>query len=486
MIAATIPWTRLDPGNPLARAYLVEPERVLPLFAADYRDPKRLRPLVAAQRARRRPALADALVAYNRDVGGSVENAARADEALCVVSGQQAGLLLGPAYTTYKLFTCIAAARVLAEELGEPVIPVFWVESEDHDWDEVNRFDLPARRYKLEAEVAPGTPVADVEVDPAPLLDLLKQELGEGEAWSLVEPERRVARWHVRNLARLVAGSGVVFVEPHLLREPLRPFVERVAKSSDAIDASVRAETGFPKRLEPPAGAYLFDATSGRRRRLGRGESAPARWSCDVVSRVLLQNAAFAPLLAVCGPSEIQYWAQLRRAHEALEVPMPGVLPRNAATLVEAGPMRDAAKLGVSLEEVVLGTAKPPEGSGERDPVAERLDRIAEEASSILRALGDGSLGLPANTEKPFRRTVVRLEEDLRRLSGRLDEARAEMSGVGRKRFERLLETLRPRGGLQERTLSLFPFLLRNGADLARRLRDAFDPFEFGHYIVTP
>jgi len=482
MEVACIPYARLDPGNALARAYCVEPERVLPLFARDYRDPRGLRPLADVHAARPRPALGALLAAYNREVGGSEENARRLDDGFCVVSGQQVGLLYGPAYTTYKLFTTINAARVLAEELRAPVVPVFWVESEDHDWDEVNRFFFRDQRYRLAADVAPGTPIARIEADPEPLLAELRGVLGEGEAWDLVAPERSVARWHVRNLARLVAGSGTVFLEPALLREPLRAFAGRVAESAEAIDAALLRDTGFERVLAPPPGAYLFDAT-GARTRLPRGAPVPAHWSSDVVSRVLLQNEALPALMAVCGPSEIAYWAQLRGAHEALGVPMPAVLPRDAATLVEQGLARDAARLGVDLEEVVRGVARPP-APGAGDPVAVRLRRLAGEAAQLSGALAEGRLDLPPNTEKPFRRTVERLQADLDKLAGRLDDARAEMAGAGTRRYERIVRELRPGGGLQERTHSLFPYLLRHGPALAGRLRDCFDPFEIGHYLV--
>ena len=76
------------------------------------------------------------------------------------------------------------------------------------------------------------------------------------------------------------------------------------------------------------------------------------------------------------------------------------------------------------------------------------------------------------------------MEEDLERLAVRLDDARQDEAGVGRKRFERLMTALRPRGQPQERTLSLFPFLLRHGPQLAQQLQAAFDPYEFGHYLV--
>lgn len=473
-----VPWSRLDPGNALAKAYLTEPQRVLHLFGGDYRDPRQLKPPPAT----RRPRLGAALAEYNREIGGSVENARRLDDAFCVVSGQQVGLLLGPAYTTYKLFTVINAARVIERELKVPVVPVFWIESEDHDWDEVNRFFWGDRRFRIEAHIPPGTPVGRIDVDPDPFVAEVREALRDGDAWEVVEPERNVARWHARNLARLVAGEGVVFLEPSLLREPMRPFAERIAKESDAIDASLARDTGFDRALAPPEGAYLFGG-AGPRRRLPRGAALPAQWSTDVVSRVLVQNAALPALAAVCGPGEIRYWAQLKGAHEALGVPMPAVLPRDSATLVEEGIARDAAGLALDLEEVVRGVARPPE-AGAADPVAARLRKLATEAADLQASLDTGALDLPTAAEKPFRKTVDRLREELSKLAGRIDDARSEASGAGKRRYERVLRELRPRGALQERSHSLFPYLLRHGRGLAQRLRESFDPFESGHYLV--
>ncbi len=483
MDLTTIPWSRIDPGNALARDYLVAPESVLPLFARDYRDPRALRAFAAAQRTSPREPLAPLLLPYNREVGGSAENAARIDEALCVVAGQQVGLLFGPAYTTWKLFTTIRAAKVLSEELATPVVPVFWVESEDHDWDEVNRFHWGERRFRIEAEMPAGTPLSLAEADPGPFLALVREAIGrDGEAWDLVAPERRIARWHVRNLARLVAGEGVVFVEPALLREPMRALARRIAADPSPLDASLSRDTGRARSLAPPDGAYFFRAGPPRTR-LDRGEPLPVEWSSDVASRVLVQNAAFRALAAVCGPSEIAYWSQLREAHEAYGIPMPAVLPRNAATLVESGIARDAARVGLDVEEVVRGdaTAAPPAAE---DPVALRLRRLAGEAASLTAALDDGTLSLPPNTENPFRRTVERLGGDLARLAARLDDAREEARGAGRRREERVLRELRPRGGPQERSHGILPYLLRHGPGLAKRLRDSFDPWEFGHYLV--
>ncbi|MEE8105835.1 MAG: bacillithiol biosynthesis BshC [Planctomycetota bacterium] len=481
---ATIPYSRLDPGNGLARRYLTEPDRVLPLFAHDYRDPRALRAF-ADECLSAKSRLAGALEKYNADVGGDADAARRVEGGgLCVISGQQAGLLYGPAYTTYKLLTVINLARVLTAELREPVTPVFWVESEDHDWAEVNRFFLGERRFALQADVPAGTPVSDIEADPASLLAELREALGDGDAWSLVEPEANVARWHVRNLARLVAGRGVVFVEPRMLREPMRDLAEDIAKKSEAIDEALRRDTGFEPALSAPGGAYLFSGEGGVRRRLARGDSVPDAWSTDVVSRVLVQNAAFRPLAAVCGPGEIRYWAQLKPVHELFGVPMPAVVPRDAATLIEPSASRDAAKLGLALDDVVSGETTRPESAAAADPLSERLRGLADEAKKLFGAVDDGSLDLPGDAQKPFRRTVGRLEEDLAKLAGRIDAARAEQKGVGKKRYDKLLAALRPRGRLQERSQSIFPALLRHGPGLVDELLRSFDPYEFGHYLV--
>ena len=62
---------------------------------------------------------------------------ALADGAKVVIGGQQAGLL-GPLYTFHKIFSIITLSRQLSEEYDNPIVPVFWIAGEDHDFEEVN------------------------------------------------------------------------------------------------------------------------------------------------------------------------------------------------------------------------------------------------------------------------------------------------------------------------------------------------------------
>ena len=63
---------------------------------------------------------------------------ALADGAKVVIGGQQAGLFGGPLYTFHKIFSIITLSRQLSEEYDTPIVPVFWIAGEDHDFEEVN------------------------------------------------------------------------------------------------------------------------------------------------------------------------------------------------------------------------------------------------------------------------------------------------------------------------------------------------------------
>ena len=91
------------------------------------------------------------------------------DGGLVVTTGQQPGLFCGPLYTLYKALSAIQLAGKLEAELGRVVIPVFWVASEDHDWEEVRRTYFVDRQDRLvdvalEAEEADGKAIHSVRL----------------------------------------------------------------------------------------------------------------------------------------------------------------------------------------------------------------------------------------------------------------------------------------------------------------------------------
>ncbi len=62
---------------------------------------------------------------------------------LAVVTGQQLGILGGPLYTFYKIITAIKLSTFLSERYDDyNFVPVFWLEGDDHDFNEVRFINI--------------------------------------------------------------------------------------------------------------------------------------------------------------------------------------------------------------------------------------------------------------------------------------------------------------------------------------------------------
>ncbi|HVB38711.1 MAG TPA: bacillithiol biosynthesis BshC, partial [Vicinamibacterales bacterium] len=175
--AETAPHLAVDirhlPGiRPLAADYAYHFDQVAPFFAGNPADTQSCAQVVQQTLAhpRQRAAVAALIGAQQQRRGAppaAVERARQLADprSVAIVTGQQAGLFGGPLYTLLKALTAIQLAERMAQQQGVPVVPVFWVESEDHDWDEVRSCTV------LDAELGPHTlslPALD-KGDPVPV-----------------------------------------------------------------------------------------------------------------------------------------------------------------------------------------------------------------------------------------------------------------------------------------------------------------------------
>ena len=162
----------------LAIDYIFDFEHLAPFFAGNPQDRSAWTDALSRVRAHRRrgPDVAAMLAAQQerRHAPAPAREAAAklADPStVAVVTGQQAGLFGGPLYTLLKAVTAIQLARRIEAEHGVAAVPVFWVDSEDHDWDEIKSAKVLDREFALHhislANVAgAGTqPVAALTLD---------------------------------------------------------------------------------------------------------------------------------------------------------------------------------------------------------------------------------------------------------------------------------------------------------------------------------
>ena len=160
----TFPWIRR-----LASDYAFAFENVAPFFAGDPATPAAWADTIKrSQGFQRQPAEIARVIAAQqaeRDApAASRESAARlADPATrVIITGQQAGLFGGPLFTLLKAITTMKLAAQVSREHRVPVVPVFWIDAEDHDWPEVSGCTV------LDSELAPNRCGSRICRAPAP------------------------------------------------------------------------------------------------------------------------------------------------------------------------------------------------------------------------------------------------------------------------------------------------------------------------------
>ena len=461
-----------------------------------------------------REALAEALTAYNRSIGASPKTfahieALREPGTVCVITGQQAGFLGGPAYTVYKALHAIRLAKHLEGRIGRRVVPVFWLATEDHDFTEINRvrwlegadlktvsFDWSGRGRPIESMPAePETVQAAEEV-----LGNLPDRLAHIRALFLPEDGDDYSRWHARILSRLFADRGLIVVEPRALRHMTGEFLEQALKLAQQIPGALQSacdtlrKAGYTPALDPnKAGLPFVFSENGQRRRWDSSSSAatprlaPLRYSPDAALRPLLADTVFPTVASILGPGEIAYQALLLPLYSLFAVSQPVIVPRHGYTVLGEAEASLLDRLGVGADEAVspgfdpVKIAQSAASPTLRAEFAEARTKVQEALHPLQETVASLDPGLDARWRQASdhaQQAVDRLEE--RALS--VDLAR---QGFSRGAMRGVAATLRPAGKPQERVLSFVHFALRYGVEWLPQLEDAGDPERFAHRMVT-
>jgi bacillithiol biosynthesis cysteine-adding enzyme BshC len=527
------PWIR-----PLASDYVFNFSALAPFFAGDATDDNAWREAIhrTQQHPRRRDAVADLLHAQQARRGAPAE-ALRATELLrnprtvAVVTGQQAGLFGGPLFTLFKAITAMRQAAALYAEQGVPAIAIFWVDAEDHDWNEVKSCRIPAgdsvKPITIERSGAAEGSIASVSLDEsiATAVAELEATLQSNEFTpALLEALRRAyrpgigmadafARWLETVLGRrglIVYDASDAAAKPlvaDLFARELEHPGETCRRAAEAGRALEQA--GYHAQVTPAEGAVaLFHLGNGGREAirqqgegflvgdreysaadlLARARQAPQEFSPNVLLRPLVQDTLFPTVCYVAGPNELAYLAQLRGVYEAFGLPMPLFLHRASATIVDANAMRFLTKYDCPLASLaaqdeaalneLLAAQLPPavEASlqdAERE-IEQRLARVIAELPSVDPTL-----------EGAARSTQSRIQDDLKKLHAKVIQAAKRKDDTLRRQFLHARSQAFPGGHPQEREVGFVHFLNKYGPTFVDCVHDAL-PLTMGqHWVLT-
>lgn len=443
--------------------------------------------------------------------------------ALVVTTGQQPALFTGPLYAVHKALSAAALARVLAARWKRPVVPLFWVANDDHDFAEANHAAWLRADGSLHVERLPDRPpeaalrpMAKEPLGPAVggALDALAADLsafdGRDEvlAWLRrhFRPGATLGDASGRALAELLAPLGVLCIDGShpALKARGTPVVRRALEEAEAIEAALveRAASLVAAGRDPGvsvgdgATLVMLEGAEGRDRlvRAGAGVSArhggerygvaevldllaqsPARFSGNVLLRPVIERAVLPTVAYVAGPGELRYLALAEAVYRQLGLDRQLPVPRWSGLLVEPRVDRVLAKFGASLEELLAPGQRlesrvarehlPPEAMTSlealRDSLASEYGVLESVAAAVDPTLLRPIQGVKGRALQGVEKAEKKLVQHLKR------RHQVETEQVGRART-----AVQPGGRPQERVLTVAPYLARYGPGILPALLD--------------
>ena len=418
-------------------------------------------------------------------------------ETLAVVTGQQPGLFGGPLYSLIKAMSTAAAARELEAQTGRPVVPVFWIEGDDHDFEEIRNAWLLDRagaphplRYEPHDEHV-GLPAFRRVLDDS-ILDLHRQlpdVVPETEytpeilsaVGDCYAPGRSRSEAFGRLLLHLTRGSGLVVMDPTnpKLKRLAFPVYEAAVRHEAQGRRQITARTreiealGFPGQAAAEGYGVFCTGTTGVRARVRTDAAAShpeavldgcvERLSAAVLLRPLVQDFLLPTAMYVGGPSEIAYHAQMGDLYGLHGIPRPLVVPRHQVAILTKSQLRVLDQDGIGFDELSAGDEaalnRQAADPAARSAFAQANEAVDSSLGHVEQAAGAIDKSLTAAVRRArgkVRAILADLEAKSVRAAKRRDEER-------RQRFLRARNALFPGGAPQERRLSPLVFANRYG-----------------------
>jgi bacillithiol biosynthesis cysteine-adding enzyme BshC len=339
-----------------------------------------------SERCYPRQALANLLKQQAENWGTSTEvltniEKIRDNKTVAVVTGQQVGLLGGPAYTLYKALGAINLAREL-EAQGIPAVPIFWMASYDHDLAEVQNLKIFSQRSEPEtinlglAKTYHPVGSRKLGLGIYSLLDEVERSFKNlphsqeiiAALRTAYHPDATFAEAFARWLNILTKQQGLIILDPAtrefaflyrniVLKELfdtensqtfLKEAQQRLASEGrseiihtgrDVLQMFYVDDSGIRRRLSRVEGGFALQQTNTSLNSSTAQDilqQQPERFTPSALLRPICQDAVLPTIAYVAGPTEKQYFTQLPEVYTWAKIPMPEIVDRPSFTVIDS------------------------------------------------------------------------------------------------------------------------------------------------------
>lgn len=447
--------------------------------------------------------------------------ALKEDNTFTVTTGHQLNLFTGPLYFLYKIISVLNLSEQWnASQQQFQAVPVFWMASEDHDFEEINffRYKNQVVQWQREAEGPVGRfdleGLKEVAGEFEKLLKASKQTDYLLEVFTKAYTEHHNLADATRFLANELFGAyGLVIIggDDASFKKSFAPYAkEELLEQScnrhlTATNTELEAHNYHTQVHQREINLfYLKDNLRNRILKNERGfavdetaiefsekeilqelDEHPERFSPNAVMRPLYQETILPNLAYIGGAGELSYWFQLKSYFKSQQIPFPILWLRNSALLITEKQVKKANQLNRKVVDFFQNT------SDLRSQHTREVSDIAIDFSpqkAHLQKQFSELYGLAKKTDESFEGAVAAQEKKqingLEHLEKRLLKAQKRKLSNELGRLTELKENLFPQDNLQERVDNFSTFYAEYGEDLIPRLKKELDPLEFGVKLI--
>ena len=438
-----------------------------------------------------------------------------------ITTGHQLNLFTGPLYFLYKIVSTITLCATLKKEYPEyNFVPIYWMATEDHDFEEINHFNF--KNVKIKWNKESFGPVGRLSTDGLKdVLEVFASELGIGNNAAYLKELFENSYLKHTNLAdatrflanQLFGDKGLVILDgdDKTLKQLFIPFIKNELINKTSFDKVSETNSLLHTSYDIPANPreinlfYIEDnlrerilfennqykinntkLTFSEKEIVEQVEKNPEKFSPNVILRPLYEEVVLPNLCYIGGGGEIAYWLQLKAVFEAYKITFPILLVRNSVLLASEKQIKKADKLNLSWADLFsnqqeLFTKKTKEFSQFNIDFTDQKEHLKQQFEKLL---------LIANqTDKSFIGAVKAQQtkqiKGLENLEKRLLKAEKRVYKEKLEQVIQLQNELFPNQGLQERKANFSEFYLDVNGKLIEKLFEKQHPLKADFTIIS-
>jgi bacillithiol biosynthesis cysteine-adding enzyme BshC len=434
-------------------------------------------------------------------------NALKENYTFTITTGHQLCLATGPLYFIYKISSAIKLSRRLKSEFPQyNFTPIYWMASEDHDFEEINHAVLFNKRITWNTEQQGAVGRFNLNGVDA-FLEELSAVLGTSEkanqALDLLKSayQNNTLASATRELVYSIFGMDeliIVDADDAVLKKLFAPVLKREFREQASFNAVKKSstdliESGYKAQVEPRE-INVFYLEENRRTRITAAEFdiekleaeleiAPEKFSPNVVLRPVYQELILPNIAYIGGPGEIAYWLQLKGVFDLYEVPFPTVVLRDSALLISPSLKKKLDKLQLTVHSLfqskkqIVDSWLAQHGNVDLTAQKQLLDELFRQINQTAIAI-DSTLGGFVSSE--YTRQLSTLDN----IEKKMVKALKTKEEVRIQQLEKILSEVFPDGNPQERVVNYFQFADVMPENFISELIESFDPLKIEMKIV--